>query len=379
MDHSFVCNVNSKPLVVETDRAIYEVELGPIQIEITGRCNMKCVHCRASEEVPVDLPIEQIIKIMKFVRNYSPDYKEVTISGGEPLLHREFRRVLQVVRESGGAFVTLTTNGTLLNKSHLELIRDLQFERFTLSVSLDSLDPNEHDNFRRHRGAYSQAIRAIKLIAETNLPHVVKSVRTTLRPYQIKEMEEIAEFVYGIGFDRISFASVIPAGRAKHQPELWMEKSEKKLFLQKIYALKKYYGDKFLVTTSDPLRCLIRGYSDVGKDDSELVFDGCVAGTVSFNISSNGDMTPCPLLNIKMMNILELSIEEIAENYKNSDIVKNMLDMNLKGKCGQCSLKYQCGGCRARALVRLGDYLEEDPDCWIDPVTFNSMSTDNIG
>ena len=38
-----------KFLEVETESAIYDIELGPIQIEITGRCNMNCVHCRASE------------------------------------------------------------------------------------------------------------------------------------------------------------------------------------------------------------------------------------------------------------------------------------------------------------------------------------------
>ncbi|MBU2576746.1 MAG: SPASM domain-containing protein [Nanoarchaeota archaeon] len=75
-------------------------------------------------------------------------------------------------------------------------------------------------------------------------------------------------------------------------------------------------------------------------------------------------MTPCALLNIPMMNIFPMTIEEMNEKYKANPIVRNMLTMNLKGKCKDCSKKYQCGGCRARALIQKGDYLEEDPHCW---------------
>ncbi|HID10288.1 MAG TPA: radical SAM/SPASM domain-containing protein, partial [Candidatus Latescibacteria bacterium] len=35
----------------------------------------------------------------------------------------------------------------------------------------------------------------------------------------------------------------------------------------------------------------------------------------------------------------------------------------LKGKCGVCEFKYVCGGCRARAYVRRGDLLDEEPQC----------------
>lgn len=83
---------NTKPcLEVETDEAIYEIELGPVQLEITGRCNMDCEHCRGSNLDRKDMPLAEITKIMKFVRKFSPSYKEITLSGGEPFLHHDFR------------------------------------------------------------------------------------------------------------------------------------------------------------------------------------------------------------------------------------------------------------------------------------------------
>jgi len=357
------CKSEVGRLAVETDEAIYEIEFGQVQIEITGRCNMCCEHCRAAQEAPKDMEIGEIVKVIRFARQFSPDYKEVVVSGGEPLLHKKFFDVLRSVRENGGKFVTLTTNGSLISERHLEVIESLKFERFILSVSLDSLNPEEHDSFRGFPGAWKQAIKAINMIVKRNLPNVMTSVRTTLRPHQVGQMTEIVDFVHDLGCKRSSLSSIHPAGRSIERPDLWMSKEQKKHFIETIYALKERYED-FQVSTNDPLKCLLRGYNDTGEGD-ELVFDGCAAAAVTFNVSADGTMTPCALLNIPIMNISGKSIGEITEGYRQSEIVKNMLDMNLRGKCGECEKKYQCGGCRARALVRKGHYLEEDPDCWL--------------
>ncbi len=61
MEH---CNdkTSFNPLSVETDIAIYEVTFGQVEIEITGRCNMLCQHCRAGESGNVDMAVGEIIE-----------------------------------------------------------------------------------------------------------------------------------------------------------------------------------------------------------------------------------------------------------------------------------------------------------------------------
>ena len=85
----------------------------------------------------------------------------------------------------------------------------------------------------------------------------------------------------------------------------------------------------------------------------------------SINLMANGDLTPCAMLNLPIMNIIDLSVSQIENRYKRSRIVKNLLKMNTKGKCGSCIFRITCGGCRVRALSKYGDYLAEDPDCWL--------------
>lgn len=358
------CSELTEGLKVETDKAIYEVIFGQIQVEITGVCNMRCEHCRDADDLQRDMPLPQILKVVHFGRRYSPNYKELMLSGGEPLAHRQFEEVLTAVRENGGDFVTLTTNGSLLTRRHLDLFAKLKFQRLMLSVSLDNLDAVKHDAFRHYTGAYDKALNAIRMITEAKLPNVVASLRMTLIPELISQMPAMADFAYHLGCHRVSFSGIHPAGRALLNPQLWMSKEQKRQFIEQIYLLKTQYPDSFQISTNDPLKCLVRGYSDIGGN-GEVVFDGCPAAAVTFNVFANGDLTPCALMNLPIMNVFPLTVDEIAERYQQSEIVKNMLDMNLKGKCGGCDKKYQCGGCRARALGRTGDYLAEDSDCWL--------------
>ena len=357
------CKIETPRLEVETEYTIYEIEFGQIQIEITGRCNMSCQHCRAAHQPKQDMPTEQIVKIIRFARQFSPNYKEIILSGGEPLMHHDFAKVLRNVRENGGEFITLTTNGSLLTSEHLVLIKDLSFQRFVLSVSLDSLDSVKHDEFRAHKGAFPKAIDALRLIAESDLPNVIASMRSTIQATQISEMERMVNFAKEIGCKRVSFSAIHPAGKAIERDDLWMTKEQKMAFIQEIYRLKTVFPE-LNVTTNDPLKCLLRGKNDLGEN-GELVFDGCGAAAITFNVNSDGTMTPCALLDIPMMKIFPMTIEEITERYRENPIVRNILTMNLKGKCGSCQMKYQCGGCRARAIIQKGDYLEEDPHCCV--------------
>lgn len=358
------CDEDIKCLEVETESAIYDIELGPIQIEITGRCNMNCSHCRASEMAKKDMPLEEILKIVKFARTYSPNYKEITISGGEPMLHHDFRKVISELRKNGADYLTITTNGSLITEDLLDYFESLQFERLMVSVSVDSIDPEKHDTFRKYDGAFEKATAALRMIAARNSEKLVPSMKTVVMPYSINEMAEQVALADELGCKRVSFTSVIYSGKAKDNSEMWMTSDQKKLFLENIYRLKKEYPH-MNVTTNDPLKCLIRGMSDEPTSDSEIVMDGCPAGTVSFNVNSDGVMTPCSLLDIPMLNTFELTAEEIAEKYQNNEITKMFLDMDLHGKCSECSKKYSCCGCRARALVFSGDIMGEDPECWI--------------
>jgi radical SAM protein with 4Fe4S-binding SPASM domain len=99
---------------------------------------------------------------------------------------------------------------------------------------------------------------------------------------------------------------------------------------------------------------------------------GCLAGLVWIGLQPNGDVTPCPLLNIPVGNILR---DDLATVLEMSPVIRRVRNRHDRGgRCGTCDSRLECGGCRAHAHATSGDYLAEDPFCVyvsapVEPVT----------
>lgn len=360
------CESNKNFFEVKTNKAIYKFQFSEVQFEITGVCNMNCIHCRGAYDEKVDLPIEQIKKVMRFVRKYSPTFKEVTLSGGEPFLHKQFKEILLQMKKENVSYLTLTTNGSKIDKEIIEYIKELNFERVTFSVSLDSIDREKHNAFRNNDKAYDYALSAFDLLKKYGDESFYVSLRATIKPNGIEDMDDFVKFAIEHCLDRVSFSSVLPSGKAINSPELLMDAKQIRKFCDKVQELYLKYNHFIDISSNEPLKWQSRGQRPK-FEEGKMLLDACPAGTISFNINSNGDMTPCSLMNLKMMNIMDLTEEEIEENYKNNEIVKNLFDRNLNGKCGSCLYRCNCAGCRARALSLTGDYLNEDVNCYLGP------------
>jgi len=90
---------------------------------------------------------------------------------------------------------------------------------------------------------------------------------------------------------------------------------------------------------------------------------GCLAGIRFLFVSRNGDVYPCGYLPIRAGNIREKDFKEIWES---SPLLASLRERSLKGKCGVCDYRENCGGCRARAYAQDGDVLGSDPLClWV--------------
>jgi len=353
------------PLEVEVGDTIYEIEFEEFQVEVTGKCNMRCKHCRGSEEALTDMPLEQIKDIAQFAKNHAVEDLQVIISGGEPFLHKDFKEILNLIKDMGISRMSITTNGSLVREEYLNLFQELAFDKLSVCVSLDSIVASEHDMFRDTIGAFDLAINTIQMVSGAKIPGVEVSMRNTVLPGKIDQMKSVAEFAYNLGADRLNFAAVIPTGAAKTNPDLWMLPLEKKLFLEEVFHIEEQWRGKLQIMTSDPLKCIVRDEVSDGSVNNHLILDGCVAGTITFNVGSNGVLTPCPYVNVPIMDTTNKTAEEMARLYVESPVVKSLASLDLHGKCAFCKLKEKCSGCRGRALGVSGDYLGEDPDCWL--------------
>jgi GTP 3',8-cyclase len=118
--------------------------LRDLRISITDRCNFRCTYCMPRERFGRDhafLPRESLLsfeEIAQLARVFAGlGVEKIRLTGGEPLLRKDARKLVAMLAEIPGLELTLTTNAALLSRQ-AQALKDAGLHRIT--ISLDSLD-----------------------------------------------------------------------------------------------------------------------------------------------------------------------------------------------------------------------------------------------
>ncbi|HET7158466.1 MAG TPA: GTP 3',8-cyclase MoaA [Burkholderiales bacterium] len=118
--------------------------LRDLRISVTDRCNFRCVYCMPKEVFGKDyaflerrelLSFEEITRLARVFRGLG--IEKVRLTGGEPLVRRNIEQLIGMLSEIPGLDLTLTTNGSILEKK-ARALKAAGLQRIT--VSLDALD-----------------------------------------------------------------------------------------------------------------------------------------------------------------------------------------------------------------------------------------------
>jgi MoaA/NifB/PqqE/SkfB family radical SAM enzyme len=121
--------------------------LTKLYVEITTRCNLDCAMCvrRAWQEPIGEMPLREFAGLMEQVRDLSQP-PIIHLSGyGEPTCHPNVLSMVALAKATG-ARVEMTTNGTLLSRSLIAELIDLDLDR--LVVSIDGVDAAGYADIR---------------------------------------------------------------------------------------------------------------------------------------------------------------------------------------------------------------------------------------
>jgi radical SAM protein with 4Fe4S-binding SPASM domain len=312
---------------------------------VTRECNMKCSHCyinATDEKLANELTtmegknlIDQISKVSKPL---------LILSGGEPLLRPDIYELIHY-GASKGLKMGLGSNGSLIDDKVATKLKDAGIA--TVSISLDSHIPAQHDDFRGVTGAWEKAVNACKALRKNN---ILVQVNTTLTQQNYNQIDDIMSLAEEIGVENFHLFFLVPTGRGTKLADISPQKYED--MISNTFA--KVAKHKLNVRPSCAPQ-FMRIAKGMGLDMRQWV-RGCLAGLYYCRIYPNGDVTPCPYLPIKLGNVREKSFKEI---WFNSPIFKALRDPNsLKGKCGACEFRGLCGGCRARAYGLSSDFID---------------------
>ncbi len=350
---------------------------------LTYRCNLACEHCYLDAGgTPLvgtenfadrsELGTEECFRVIDEIAAFAPECLTI-LTGGEPLLRRD---ILEIVRRAAerGLWVVIGTNGVRITENVARRLAEAGGRG--LSLSLDALDPDHHDRFRRVRGAWQNTVEGAEILNRTGLPFIVQ---TTAGSHNLGELEAIADFAH----DRLAakvwnLYFLVPTGRGQFVSD--MTPAQYDDVLASLYRIQRKYDRRMLVNAKcaphyikTVLENALRPDSRQADGDARIRTysggaGGCPAGTHYMGIRPNGDVTPCPYLPVFAGSLRNASLTELWNSSALFTDIRRRA--SLGGRCGECEMNGHCGGCRARAYGMTGDLMAEDPLCTHTPGKF---------
>lgn len=132
--------------------------LRSIHIEIASACNERCVHCYIPHKYKTNIMDSALFyRIIEEGRNMNIIH--VTLSGGEPLLHKDIIGFLRRCRELDLS-VNVLSNLTLLSDEIIEEMKKNPL--LSVQTSIYAMNPAVHDNITELHGSLEKTICGLK-------------------------------------------------------------------------------------------------------------------------------------------------------------------------------------------------------------------------
>jgi heme b synthase len=347
--------------------------------ETTAGCNLRCLHCRRLDVL--DAPSSDDLssaEARRLIDDISAHYKPILVlSGGEPLMRPDILDLARHARESG-LRVALATNGTLVTAEKAAAIRQAGVAR--VSVSLDGARPETHDRLRG-AGNFERALQGLRNLRAWKVP---VQVNMTVTRHNAEELPDLYRLCLNLGADALHLFMLVPVGcGVKLADSDMLPADDYEKWLHWMYDREREERLELKATCAPHYFRVVRqrGKADGGLPPSHRrqetkgaaagppslhqTTKGCLAGSGVCFVSHAGDVFPCGYLPVQAGNVREISFKDIWES---SPVFAQLRNPDLLGgKCGACSFRFVCGGCRARAYYESDDYLAEEPFCVYTP------------
>lgn len=333
------------------------------QWHITDDCDQRCKHCYIFSENNCksldSMNWEQMQEVLAACEDFCEVYHRLPyfyITGGDPILHPDFWRLLELLKSKSIPF-TILGNPFHLNDEVCRRMKEYGCQKYQLS--LDGMRKT-HDWFRKP-GSFDLTLEKIGCLKRAGIRAVIM---TTVSGTNIKEIPDIIDTVVAHKADVFAFARYCPTSEEKDTGMTPMEYRELLAVCDKKFKEYEAAGCETYFNKKDHLWTLYEyetGAFQIPKDAKEgVIYGGCNCGNCHITILPNGDIYACRRVqNSKVANIFEDRLADVwvcqMEQYRDYDKFK---------KCAKCELRAWCRGCPAVASGAHGDFYDADPLCW---------------
>ena len=329
-----------------------------IAFEVTRRCRYHCKHCRANAgpQGKTELSTQQCKKIIASLARFAKPI--LILTGGEPMERPDLFELIEYAKERG-LRVVMATCGYLLNDESMAKLKKAGIS--ALAFSIDGSSAETHDKFRESDGAFAAVMAAAEAAKRAKIPF---QVNTTISKLNFGEIIGIVEIAKRIGASCFNAFMMVPTGRGEEIEDVVLDSVRYEWVLGELLRLKLRREIEIRVTCGPAFariceQAKARGLTAEGA--------GCMGGRGFGFISWRGDVQTCGFLDISAGNLVENNFN-FRKIWLKSKFLNEIRDVSqYKGKCAECEYLDSCGGCRARAMAMMGDYLAGDPVCGYVP------------
>jgi len=285
---------------------------------------------------------------------------KINFTGGDPFLKAGFFDILKYTNEKKIS-IGILGNPTSINYKTAKKLKELGVSRY--QISIDGMEKT-HDNLRGRKGAFQDAIRAIRILRDIGIPTVVMF---TVSKINSNELIDVIRLVSNESVSIFDFARLVPIGHGKNiQKDMLTSQEYKKLLFQVLeeYKILQETGVKTYFGRKESLWTLL--YQELGlvkpfPSEKDSIFTGCSMGWGGITILADGTILPCRRLPIEIGKAPNDSIKKI---FIESQLLNEIRNYKKMQKCCNCELLQFCRGCPAVAFAVTGDFLSSDPQCW---------------
>ena len=319
------------------------LELGvplSVQLDVTYRCNERCVHCYLDHDDHGELTTAEIRDLLDQLAEAGVFF--LTFSGGEVLMRMDFFPILEYAR-SLWFDVKIKTNAFMIREKQADRIRELGVRQ--VQVSIYSHRPEVHDAITKLPGSLKRSLAGIRLLQARGLKVVIANV---LMRSNLNDYAGVKALAQELGAEYTIDPTITP----------------------------KMDGDRSILPLGiggDDLRQVFRNGDLVGNVEEfcapppavdDDVLDGlpCSAGHTACYVSPYGDVYPCVQFPLPTGNIRKQKFLEIWRHSPQLNEVRSIHARDLP-VCSTCTHVGSCTRCPGLAYMEGNMRGPSSQDC----------------
>ena len=311
-----------------------------VQLDLTYRCNERCVHCYLDHNDHGEMSTAEIKHLLDEMAEAGVFI--LTLSGGEIFLRKDFFEILEYARRLMFC-VRLKTNAVLIRERDAARLRELAVE--SIQVSIYSHRPEVHDSITLLRGSLKRSLDAIRFLKAQGLKVIVANVLMTQNMRDYTSVRALAE---ELGVECTLDPTVTP-----------MMDGDRSILSLGVdqNALREVFRDSSLVGDIDEF-CAIA--AEPGQDDLEAT--PCSAGHTACYVSPYGDVFPCVQFPLPTGNVRR---ERFVDIWRHSSQMNEVRSIRLKDlpTCSSCTHASGCTRCPGLAYMEGNMRGPSSQDC----------------